>query len=356
MKRKITLSLCALMTAGALWGANGYHVQVTPVVGKNFSDSSSKMFNSDAMYGIRATYFPVPLYGWQIGYERADDIAYEGTQTTTSLQRLYLNLVVDGEEEMHITPYLLLGGGYEDLGTNIEGEPDQSFVQAGIGFRYGLNRYLNLMIEGRALYKFKMEDIDYVANAGLGVMLGHPTPPKPLMTEAPAPAPMPKARSEAASGAKTAPKAAKLVVVHDHKAELIPMPSAQKVVEEIEHAQKSPQPIHSKSYRVEVHFPFNSAKIMPAYRNDLKKLVAVMKRKPKVKLIVEGHTDSIGTYAYNQKLSQKRANAVKAYLIHHGISASRIKAIGYGERRPIATNMYKDGRAKNRRVVAKFLF
>lgn len=65
---------------------------------------------------------------------------------------------------------------------------------------------------------------------------------------------------------------------------------------------------------------------------------------------VIGYTDSIGTEAYNQKLSEQRAAAVKAYLISVGVNPGIIDAIGRGERDPVATNMYKDGRAKNRRV------
>ena len=65
---------------------------------------------------------------------------------------------------------------------------------------------------------------------------------------------------------------------------------------------------------------------------------------------VIGYTDSIGTVAYNQALSERRAAAVKAYLISVGVNGSIIDAIGRGESDPVATNMYKDGRAKNRRV------
>ena len=70
-------------------------------------------------------------------------------------------------------------------------------------------------------------------------------------------------------------------------------------------------------------------------------------------VVVEGHTDSTGEEEANLILSQERANAVRAYLIansNSGIPATRISAEGYGESRPIATNMYEDGRAQNRRI------
>jgi OOP family OmpA-OmpF porin len=65
---------------------------------------------------------------------------------------------------------------------------------------------------------------------------------------------------------------------------------------------------------------------------------------------IEGHTDWIGTDAYNQGLSERRANAVMNYLVDHGVAASRLSTTGYGESRPIASNQTREGRALNRRV------
>ena len=67
-------------------------------------------------------------------------------------------------------------------------------------------------------------------------------------------------------------------------------------------------------------------------------------------IIAVGHTDSIGTDAYNQKLSVRRAEAVKAYLVSKGIEKNRVYTEGKGEKQPVADNKTADGRAKNRRV------
>jgi outer membrane protein OmpA-like peptidoglycan-associated protein len=70
------------------------------------------------------------------------------------------------------------------------------------------------------------------------------------------------------------------------------------------------------------------------------------------KVVVEGHTDSAGPAAFNLELSQRRAAAVKAWLVQKGgVAAGRIEAKGYGPRKPIADNATSEGRAKNRRVV-----
>ncbi|MFM8631393.1 MAG: OmpA family protein, partial [Betaproteobacteria bacterium] len=67
-------------------------------------------------------------------------------------------------------------------------------------------------------------------------------------------------------------------------------------------------------------------------------------------IVAVGHTDSVGTDAYNQKLSERRAAAVKAYLVSKGVAANRVYTEGKGEKSPVADNKTKEGRAKNRRV------
>jgi OOP family OmpA-OmpF porin len=70
---------------------------------------------------------------------------------------------------------------------------------------------------------------------------------------------------------------------------------------------------------------------------------------------IAGHTDDVGSEAYNQKLSENRAQSVATYIIEHGIDTSRLNAVGYGESRPIAFNSDEEGRQKNRRVEFKVL-
>ncbi|WP_298494556.1 DUF5723 family protein [uncultured Algibacter sp.] len=97
---------------------------------------------------------------------------------------------------------------------------------------------------------------------------------------------------------------------------------------------------------------FNSGKstIKTESYDVLSDIVIVLNEYINATFVIEGHTDSIGSYELNQKLSEARANAVKNYLIEKGIDSTRLSAVGYGERKPIATNMYKAGRAQNRRV------
>ena len=90
--------------------------------------------------------------------------------------------------------------------------------------------------------------------------------------------------------------------------------------------------------------------LKPAGKASLDELVSKLGDMNLEVIIAVGHTDAIGTDAYNQKLSIRRAEAVKAYLVSRGIEANRVYTEGKGERQPIADNRTKEGRAKNRRV------
>jgi OmpA-OmpF porin, OOP family len=100
-----------------------------------------------------------------------------------------------------------------------------------------------------------------------------------------------------------------------------------------------------------VFFKFNKWDIDPRSFELLDDVATVIKSVPEdVQFRVEGHTDSKGSDSYNKTLSQRRADAVRTYLVGKGIDSSRLSAVGFGEERPIDTNRTADGRARNRRV------
>ena len=99
------------------------------------------------------------------------------------------------------------------------------------------------------------------------------------------------------------------------------------------------------------HFAFDKYNLTKVAQDTLTVAVAYLKAHADAKIEVQGHTDAIGSDAYNQGLSERRANSVKAYLKSQGIAESRISTKGFGESKPIAGNDTKDGRAQNRRAV-----
>jgi OOP family OmpA-OmpF porin len=144
--------------------------------------------------------------------------------------------------------------------------------------------------------------------------------PAPAAAPAPAPAPEPKA----APAPAPAPKAA---------APAQPPAAASKV-----------------TYAADAFFDFDKSVLKPEGKAKLDDLVSKIKAINLEVIIAVGHTDSVGTDAYNQKLSVRRSEAVKAYLVSKGVEKNRVYTEGKGEKQPVADNKTAQGRAKNRRV------
>ena len=112
-----------------------------------------------------------------------------------------------------------------------------------------------------------------------------------------------------------------------------------------------PKPVAEKvTFAADVLFDFDKSDIKPEGRSKLDDLAGKMKTINLEVVIAIGHTDSIGTDAYNQKLSVRRAESVKKYLSSKGVEGNRIYTEGKGEKQPVASNKTKEGRAKNRRT------
>lgn len=100
----------------------------------------------------------------------------------------------------------------------------------------------------------------------------------------------------------------------------------------------------------DVTFDTNSSVVRPGLYNEIDRIAQVMVQYPETQILVQGFTDSTGDAAYNQTLSERRAEAVKNLLIQRGVSPYRITSVGYGESQPVATNATPEGRQMNRRV------
>src|SRR5438128_12626694 len=140
-------------------------------------------------------------------------------------------------------------------------------------------------------------------------------PPKPAPPPAPPPAPAPEVKP---APPPPAPK---------------PKPAAEKV-----------------TFAATVGFDFDQAVVKPEGKEKLDDLASKVRGVNLEVVIAIGHADAIGSDAYNQKLSVRRAEAIKAYLVSKGIEPNRVYTEGKGEKQPVADNKTREGRAKNRRV------
>jgi OOP family OmpA-OmpF porin len=119
----------------------------------------------------------------------------------------------------------------------------------------------------------------------------------------------------------------------------------------VQPAQAKPVPTSEKvTYAADAFFDFDKSVLKPEGKHALNELIGKLKYINVEAIVATGHTDAIGTVAYNQKLSVRRAEAVKHYMVSHGVAADRIYVSGKGKSQPIATNKTAAGRAKNRRV------
>ncbi len=148
-----------------------------------------------------------------------------------------------------------------------------------------------------------------------------PAPPAPAPAQAPAPAAAPAAPPAAAPARPPAP----------------PAPAAPAVAEKV-------------TFAADAFFDFNKADLKPEAKAKLDDLVDKTKGINLEVIIAVGHTDSVGSDEYNQRLSVRRSEAVKAYLVSKGVESNRVYTEGKGEKQPVADNKTSEGRAKNRRT------
>ena len=138
--------------------------------------------------------------------------------------------------------------------------------------------------------------------------------------------------------------------VHGAEAQQVAVVEEEVMVEEVAVA----EPAEAVRVELDVKFDFDKAQVKQESYGDIKALADFMKQYPQTSTVVEGHTDSVGSDAYNQGLSERRASAVRDVLVNqYGVESGRVQAVGYGESRPVADNATAEGRAINRRVEAE---
>lgn len=256
--------------------------------------------------------------GLTLGWRSAGPFALEGHYgfgdevDTWRLEGLYFF----GPRAAKTAPYLLLGYtglAFDDEGQLADGDDTTHQLSAGLGLahRIGEGRW-EVRLEGRFLQEFGHGDraTDLGFNLGLNYYFERGAEPAPVVEAAPPPKP-------------------------------------------------APQPPETRTITVELRvlFDFDKAEVKAIYGDELAAVAEAMKRHPDIVLVLEGHTDAIGTEAYNLDLSRRRVEAVKAKLVSdYGIDPARIETEAYGESRPVADNATPEGRAQNRRVVGRITF
>jgi OmpA-OmpF porin, OOP family len=237
-------------------------------------------------------------------------------------------------------PFILGGGG--ELQDRIGGNLDDNhswMAEAGVGVLTGIGSQSgSTRLQLRTEAKYRREFIqsnalipknpgDVVFGVGLQLSFGNPTRPAPVVAAAPPPEPTPIPR-EVSVAPPPEPCHAPAGFQVDANCHIIEQTVVVRAVD----------------------FEFNSTRLTAPAQHTLDEVAAALLTQSELNVEVQGHTDSIGTDSYNLGLSQRRAEAVKAYLVSRGLNATALTAKGYGKAKPIAGNETAEGRAQNRRV------
>lgn len=326
----IALSICA--STALLASDADYHWELTPTVGGVLPEGNTGLDNAFT-FGLRVAKNLGNDY-WldqiEVGYDRIDDFDVKaGGGVDTDVY--HLNFVKD---IWNITDslklYGLVGAGYMDFHGKVEDEDkDTGFGQYGLGLKYYIADNFATKLEVRDAITFDEAEHFMFYTLGFGVDFGSRTTNKPVAAVAD---PIGDSDGDGVpDNLDRCPGTPAGVVVDEYGCEKI-----------------------IKFSDVDVNFAFDSAKLTPEASGKLNQIANYLGEHDNYRVLLEGHTDSVGAEAYNQKLSEKRANSVKQGLVGAGVTAEKIDVVGYGELKPIATNTTKEGRAENRRVEAKF--
>ncbi|WP_145142590.1 OmpA family protein [Pseudomonas duriflava] len=295
------------------------------------------------------------LYGASIGYYLTDDVSLalsygeyhdmnsndrvepDGGHKNIKGSLASLDAIYHfGEPGVGLRPYVSGGFAHQSIGqADRSGRNHSTFANVGAGLKYYFTENLFARAGVDGMYNIDQGDSEWMAGVGVGVNFGGSSRQQEV---AAAPEPVAEVCSDADNDG-----------VCDN-VDQCPSTPANVTVD----ANGCPAVAEVVRVELDVKFDFDKATVRSESYGDIKNLADFMQQYPQTSTTVEGHTDSVGTDAYNQRLSERRANAVRDVLVNqYGVSGGRVNAVGYGESRPVADNSTEAGRAVNRRVEAE---
>jgi OOP family OmpA-OmpF porin len=349
MKRKGLIGAMVLAAMPAMADDTG-HWYFTPQAGGLWTDSDRAIEDKDWLYGLSIGKHLNERWSLELNYNRAE---LDASGADVEFSALSLDVLRVFRRQDPVSPYITIGVGALRTDLNPGPKADDFVAQAGVGLIADVwsNQAGTSTFSLRPEVKARWDDAgregyfrDYIATLGFQFSFGPQrvvAAPAPVQTAAPAPAPAPEPRP-------MPPADSDQDGVPDARDRCPGTPRGVAV-----DADGCPQ---KGSITLEgVSFEHDSAELTADSRPVLARVAADLKKYPRLRVELQGHTDSTGSDAYNLKLSERRAQAVRDFLISQGVSSSQLEARGYGESQPIASNATPEGRAQNRRVVMKVL-
>ncbi|HEB9326325.1 TPA: fibronectin-binding outer membrane protein CadF [Campylobacter coli] len=321
------LLLCLGLASVLLGADNNVKFEITPTLNYNYFEGNLDMDNRYAP-GVRLGYHfdDFWLDQLELGLEHYSDVKYTNSTLTTDITRTYLSAIkgIDLGEKFYF--YGLAGGGYEDFSKGAFDNKSGGFGHYGAGLKFRLSDSLALRLETRDQISFHNANHSWVSTLGISFGFG--------------------AKREKVVAEQVKEVAIELRVAAPVQSQCPAEPREGAMLDENG---------CEKTISFEGHFGFDKVDINPAFEEKIKEIAQILDENARYDTILEGHTDNIGSRAYNQKLSERRAESVAKELEKFGVDKDRIQTVGYGQDKPRSSNDTKEGRADNRRVDAKFI-
>jgi OOP family OmpA-OmpF porin len=327
--KKLVRSCLALPLVAAVLPAHADNVAMRPFVSEmlnyTFADNSRQSDNGiGGVIGGSAAFnkfFNVEISGAYSHFNKDNDPpSYGWRDYNANLDGLFFY-----SRNPVFAPYFVAGGGWARNVIDTYGNRDSSFsANAGLGAIHYFKLFnTDLGLRGDARYRWTFTDDQKFVGRNVSSPIGEPILSVGLV--------IPLGGGDKVAAAQPVPTE-------------LPVKPGKKPV-----ADTSPN-----QHLDDVHFAFDQYDLSDTAKgtldSDYSTISTLSSKFPSLKVDLSGHTDWIGTDAYNQALSEKRANVVKEYLIRKGVDAGRIRTYAYGESQPIAPNTTEEGRALNRRT------
>jgi OOP family OmpA-OmpF porin len=332
--KKILLS--SVVCASMMFAASDYNYEITPMVGGAYTEGNLGLdrnyLNGGLSLGFNQDSSIIDQV--EIGVLRTvEDVGFENAGSRdTGITRVFTNLVKEYPLNADTSLYALVGAGVEFFDDEFAGNENGIFGNYGAGIKYKVAEELSLKFDVRHIIEADHGDNTLLYNLGFAIPFRKVVKMAPVVAPVVVPAPV-----------------------------IIPAPMDSDNDGVIDANDQCPDTLSGAKVDtvgcmtlvdLNINFDTNSAVVKDAYNARIVNFANVMKNNSKLNATIEAHTDSVGSNAYNQKLSQRRAASTVEVLKSLNIDASRLKAVGYGETKPAASNMNKEGRAQNRRVNA----
>lgn len=334
--KKILLSTVACATM-MLAANSDYKYEITPTIGGVYTEGNLGLDRSYANGGLSLGFnqFDSFIDQVELGFLRSiEDVNYKGSNSDTGITRVFTNFIKEYDLTSDVSLYTLVGAGVEIFDNEANGNEDGLFGNYGAGIKYKIADQFALKFDVRHLIEADHGDNSLLYNIGFAVPFGEVAKAAPVVE-------------------KAAPVVEKVAPVEAPKDS-----DGDGVIDSLDECPNTMAKAKVDSVgcmtlvNLNINFDTNSSVIKDSYNSRIVEFANMMKANPKLKATIGAHTDSVGSDAYNQKLSERRAASTVEALKALKVDPSKITAVGYGETKPVATNATVEGKAQNRRVEA----